>query len=600
MKKIDPKYAPADMRDVSEDAAAGKAGSPKIVAWGHQGPIRDALTRALGGEKNPTVSGDGVTHIASPSADHPGSIALLPAEEGLNPAHCLIASCANAGIILIDIKRGVDHVIRMQSVVFNHMGIEPLIAIVAGDSAYLSKIRFDEIADDFRAHAVLAGLAEFEILPLVPFKEAVSGDRDGVEPPVFSAARFFENAANELAQLTASDFRLAVDEVVRGENTRVSGTVLGGVVTPGDRVVALPSSGTTDVLAVEIDGVPHERAERGDTEISLSLDGDVDVAEGQVVAAADGRPELADQVSALLLWSDMAPMLPGRPYLIELAGQSTTAAITDLKFKESYDNLQQIAARRLHKGELGQVNMSFADELAFDAYERNPASGFFVLKDKMTGADAGFGLVRFGLRRATNIHRQAIELDAPARAAAKSQMPCCIWFTGLSGSGKSTIANAVEMRLHGMGRHTYILDGDNVRHGLNRDLGFKDADRVENIRRIGEVAKLMVDAGLIVMTAFISPFRSERRMARGLFREGEFIEVFVKTPLEICEARDPKGLYKKARAGQVANFTGIDSAYEPPEAADIVVDGGQDSVEQLVDDIIAKLNSRGLLKVRSE
>lgn len=292
-----------------------------------------------------------------------------------------------------------------------------------------------------------------------------------------------------------------------------------------------------------------------------------------IVSAAD-PPQVADQFEARLLWMSEHPMVAGRPYLLKLHAKEVTATVSAIKYREDVNNGAHLAARSLGLNEIGVVNISMSQAVAFEPYSVSRILGGFILIDKLSLETLGAGMIDFALRRANNIHWQALEIDRKARALIKHQKPCCIWFTGLSGSGKSTIANLLEKRLHAEERHTYILDGDNVRHGLNRDLGFTEADRVENIRRIAEVARLMVDAGLIVLVSFISPFSSERRMARELFADGEFVEVFVDTSLEECERRDPKGLYAKARRGELKNFTGIDSAYEPPEHPEVRLESG--------------------------
>ena len=310
-------------------------------------------------------------------------------------------------------------------------------------------------------------------------------------------------------------------------------------------------------------------AHRGDA-VTLTFAEEVDVSRGDILAsAAKTAPSVADQIAARIVWFDEEPMLPGRSYGIKCGCQTTTATISSLKYKLNVDNLDHVAGKTLELNEVGLCNLSTVKPLVFDPYADNAETGSFILIDRFTNATVAAGMIEFGLRRATNIQWQALSVDKGARANLKSQQPCVLWFTGLSGSGKSTIANMLEKRLHALGRHTYVLDGDNIRHGLNKDLGFTDADRVENIRRVAETAKLFVEAGLIVMVSFISPFRSERRMARELFQDGEFIEVYVDTPLEVCEARDPKGLYRKARAGLISNFTGIDSDYEVPEQAEL-------------------------------
>jgi bifunctional enzyme CysN/CysC len=329
--------------------------------------------------------------------------------------------------------------------------------------------------------------------------------------------------------------------------------------------------------------------------VTLVLEDDVDASRGDVIASASNRPEVTDQFAADLIWLGDEPMLPGRSYWLKCGSRTVIATVTSLKHKINVDTLEDAPGRQLDLNEIAVCNLSTSQPIVFLPYERNRSLGAFILIDKLTNETVGAGMIRFALRRAANLHWQALDIDRTARAIQKRQKPFCLWFTGLSGSGKSTIANALDRRLYSLGHHVFLLDGDNVRHGLNRDLGFTDADRVENIRRVAEVAKLMVDAGLIVMVSFISPFRSERRMARALFPESDFLEVFVDTPLSVCETRDVKGLYRRARAGEIKNFTGIDSAYEMPERPDIRVDTGQDAVDALVDAIIAELKRRELI-----
>jgi bifunctional enzyme CysN/CysC len=349
-----------------------------------------------------------------------------------------------------------------------------------------------------------------------------------------------------------------------------SGTIVGGRVKPGDKIAVAKSGRTSAVKRiVTMDGDLPE-ASAGEA-VTLTLADEIDISRGDVLCAANARAEVSDQFAAHFLWMAEEELLPGRQYLLKLATSTVPVQITELKHKVDVNNLDKLAAKTLHLNEIGYANFSLAQPLAFDPYAANRDMGGFILIDRFSNATVGAGMIDFGLRRATNVHWQALDVDKNARASLKHQKPAVLWFTGLSGSGKSTIANLVEGALLAQGRHTYLLDGDNVRHGLNRDLGFTDADRVENIRRVAEAAKLFVDAGLIVLVSFISPFRSERRMARELVGEGEFVEVFVDTPLEVCMARDPKGLYEKAKAGTIKNFTGIDSPYEPPERAELVV-----------------------------
>ena len=314
-----------------------------------------------------------------------------------------------------------------------------------------------------------------------------------------------------------------------------------------------------------------------------------------MIASADAPPQVADQFEAMVFWMSDDPMLRGRTYLLRAGTKVVGATIAPLKYKVNLETLEHVAANQLDLNEVGVCAIELSAPIAFDPYEENRETGGFVLIDRLTYDTVGAGLLRFALRRSQNVHWQSLEIDKQTRAAAKHQRPCVIWLTGLSGAGKSTIANLVERKLHARGCHTYLLDGDNVRHGLNKDLGFTDADRVENIRRVAEVAHLMLDAGLIVIVAFISPFASEREMARGLVDEGEFFEVFVDAPLELAEQRDPKGLYKKARSGELANFTGIDSPYEPPEQPALRLDTAALAPEEAADSVIALLEQSGVL-----
>ena len=354
-----------------------------------------------------------------------------------------------------------------------------------------------------------------------------------------------------------------------------------------------PSGRESKVARLVTHGGDLDRAIAGQA-ITLTLADEIDVSRGDVVCAVDAPTSVADQFRATIVWMNDAPMLPGRSYLLKIGARTASATVGHIRHKVDVNTLEELAARQLELNEIGVCNLSTDRPIAFDCYAENRDTGGFILIDRLTDNTVGAGLLHFALRRAQNIHVQAVDVDKLARAGKKGQKPCILWFTGLSGAGKSTIANLVEKHLHALGRHTYLLDGDNVRHGLNKDLGFTDAERVENIRRVAEVAKLMVDAGLIVLVSFISPFRSERRIARGLVEAGEFVEIFVDAPLAVAEARDPKGLYRKARRGELPHFTGIDSPYEAPEAAELRLDTTRLSVEQAAEAIIDHLRQAGV------
>jgi bifunctional enzyme CysN/CysC len=367
-----------------------------------------------------------------------------------------------------------------------------------------------------------------------------------------------------------------------------SGTVASGVVAVGDEVLVAASRKPAVVRRIVTMDGDLERAVAGQA-VTLVLDREVDISRGDVLAHPGAVPEFSNQFQARLIWMNDEPAYPGRSYLLKIGTQLVPATITGLKFRTNVNTLEKGAAKTLELNEVGTVTVATDKPIAFDPYKDNSLAGGFILIDRISNRTLGAGTIDFGLRRAQNLTYQSFDVNRQVRAQMKAQTPRIVWFTGLSGSGKSTIANLIEKRLTAEGRHAYILDGDNVRHGLNKDLGFTDTDRIENIRRVAEVAKLMADAGLIVLVSFISPFRNERRMAREIAGDIDFLEVFVDTPLEVCEARDPKGLYAKARAGQIKNFTGIDSAFEPPERADVVLHGGEYDPVELADELYGRL-----------
>ena len=377
--------------------------------------------------------------------------------------------------------------------------------------------------------------------------------------------------------------RFLVTEVE--SSNRVRGNLVSGQLSKDDSIVTAPSGHQTSILAMETGGSSCVSID-AEAELKLDLTYSVNLNPGDILAAADVSPEFADQFEAQIEWLGENELLPGRTYSLQAIGGESEATVSRLKYRIDRDSNQQIAAKTLASNDTGVVNIALTRPIVYDSASICPATGAFTLFEKGTDTIAAKGAIRHGLRRASNVHWQALDVDKQSRAAIKQQTPKIIWLTGLSGSGKSTIANLIEKKLIAKGRHSYLLDGDNVRHGLNKDLGFTDADRVENIRRVSETAKLMLDAGLIVITSFISPFRAERDMARTLFSENEFIEVFVDASLDICEQRDPKGLYKKARAGEIKNFTGLDSPYENPLKPEIVIDTVELTVEQAADLII--------------
>jgi bifunctional enzyme CysN/CysC len=507
------------------------------------------------------------------------------------------ASECSLAVILVDARKGLLTQTRRHSHIVQLLGIRHVVlAVNKMDLVDFSEARFREIEGAYRTFAETLGIPHVTCIPVA----ARLGDNIaalGTRMPWYkgpSLLAFLEEVDTGSAD-EAQPFRLPVQWVNRpnADFRGFSGTVASGRIEPGTAVAVLPSARVTSVARiVTFDGDKAE-ARTGDA-VTLTLQDEVDISRGDVIVVHDDRPEVADQVSAHIVWMGDEPLLPGRPYIIELATQSATATVTAIKYKINVDNLDHIAGRQLELNEIALCNLSFSKPLVFEPYEHSRVLGGFILIDKITNATVAAGMVRFALRRAENVHWQSLDINRAVRASLKHQEPKCLWFTGLSGSGKSTVANLIEKRMHALGRHTYLLDGDNVRHGLNRDLGFTDADRVENIRRVAEVARLMVDAGLIVLVSFISPFRAERRMARDLFSPGDFLEVYVDTPLEVCEKRDPKGLYAKVRKGMIKNFTGIDSDYEPPEHAEIRLDTVRNSPEELVEQVLALLsNSSG-------
>ncbi|VWC09370.1 adenylylsulfate kinase [Burkholderia lata] len=503
------------------------------------------------------------------------------------------ASTADLAVILIDARKGVLTQTRRHSHLVALIGIKRVVlAINKMDLVDYDRAVFERIDADYRAFAAELGLAEIVSIPM----SALRGDNviaPSARMPWYAGPTLMQHLDTlPLAARVTRDepFRLPVQWVNRPHlNFRgYAGSIASGEIRVGERVRVLPSGKESRVASVITQRGASDIARAGDA-VTLTLADEIDISRGDMIARADAPPEVADQFEATLVWMHDEPLLPGRPYLVKLGTQTVGATCATPKYKIDVNTREHLAARTLALNEIGVCNLSFDRPVAFDPYDRNRHTGGFIVIDRFTNDTVGAGMLHFALRRAHNVHWQAVDVDRAARAAQKAQTPRIVWLTGLSGAGKSTIANLVEKRLHALGKHTYLLDGDNVRHGLNRDLGFTEADRVENIRRVAEVARLMLDAGLITLVSFISPFRAERDMARALVGPDEFVEVFVDTPLAVAEGRDPKGLYKKARRGELKHFTGIDSPYEPPTQPELRVDTVAESPEEAADRIVAYL-----------
>jgi bifunctional enzyme CysN/CysC len=492
------------------------------------------------------------------------------------------ASTADLAVVLVDARKGILTQTRRHSYICSLLGIRSIVlAINKIDLVEFSEEVFHRIVADYLSFATTLN---FSLIVPIPMS-ARYGDNITVtseRTPWYDGLPLLDHLETvELAQSTPPLLlRFPVQWVNRPnpDFRGFTGTVASGRVAVGDNVVVASSGQASRIERIVTFDGDRDSATAGEA-VTLMLADEVDVARGDVLAQPHDRPEVADQFAAHLLWMSEESLLPGRSYLLRIGTKTLPARVTTLKHKIDVNTLEQRPGRTLDLNEIGFCNLSTAMPVAFDAYADNRRTGAFILIDRFTNATAGAGLIAFGLRRATNIHRQSHLVDKTARAALNHQMPCLLWFTGLSGSGKSTLANLVEKALHERGIHTMMLDGDNIRHGVNRDLGFTDADRVENIRRVGEIAKLFIESGLVVLSCFISPFRAERDMVRELFDPAEFVEIFVDVPLEECVRRDPKGLYAKALAGGIRNFTGIDSPYEAPEAPDIHVAGAQEKSE---------------------
>ncbi|PZO80073.1 MAG: adenylyl-sulfate kinase [Mesorhizobium amorphae] len=508
------------------------------------------------------------------------------------------ASTADLAVILIDARKGVLTQTRRHSFIASLLGIKHVVLAVNK----IDLVGFDEgvfrgIVEDYLSFASALGFRSVVPIPLsARFGDNVSERSENT--PWFEGPTLIEHleGVDVSEGGEARPFRMPVQWVNRPDLDfrGFAGTIASGGVAVGDTVAVAGSGRTSRVRNIVTYDGDRENAVAGEA-VTLTLEDEVDVSRGDVLAAADARPEVADAFAAHLIWMHDVPLVPGRAYLLKLGTRTVPASVSAIQHLIDVNSFAQLPAERLELNAVAVVDVALAEPIAFEAYAQNRMGGAFILIDRLSNQTVGAGTVLFGLRRASNVHRHAMDVTKATRAGLKGQKPALLWFTGLSGAGKSTIANLVEKRLAALGRHTMVLDGDNLRHGLNRDLGFTDADRVENIRRAGESGRLLVEAGLIAIASLISPFRADRDGVRALLGTGEFIEVHVHAPLEVAEARDPKGLYRKARAGEIANFTGISSPYEAPEHAEIVLDTGAASAEACAEQVIDYLRLKGHL-----
>ncbi|MFC3101915.1 sulfate adenylyltransferase subunit CysN [Altererythrobacter lauratis] len=582
-----------DSKMIFEDQLAALEADSKRV--GTQGDAIDfaLLVDGLAAEREQGITID-VAYRFFTTEKRKFIVADTPGHEQYTRNMVTGASTADLAVILIDARKGVLTQTRRHSFLAHLVGIRHIVlAVNKMDLVDYDQSTFEHIVADYRSFAKSIGITDFTPIPISGFKgdnitNAPSPNTPWYDGP--SLINHLETVEVDNTTAQAQPFRMPVQWVNRPnlDFRGFSGLITSGTVKPGDAVRIVPSGKTSTVKSiVSFDGELDE-AVAGEA-VTICLADEVDCSRGNVIAAAGNPPESADQFEANIIWMSDDDLIPGRAYWLKLATQTVSATIAQPKYEIDVNSMEHLAAKTLKLNGIGVAEVTTDKPIVFEPYEASRSLGGFILIDKLTNATVGAGMINFSLRRAQNVHWQALEITREQHAAMKNQKPAVLWFTGLSGSGKSTIANMVEKKLHRMNRHTFLLDGDNVRHGLNKDLGFTEADRIENIRRVGEVAKLMADAGLIVITAFISPFRAEREMVRAMLPEGEFFEIHIDTPLEVAEARDVKGLYQKAREGKLKNFTGIDSPYEKPENPEIRIDTTAMTVEQAADLIIDRL-----------
>ena len=588
-----------DSKMLFEDQLAAMESDSK--KWGTQGGDIDfaLLVDGLAAEREQGITID-VAYRFFSTDRRKFIVADTPGHEQYTRNMVTGASTADVAVILMDARKGVLTQTRRHSYLVSLIGIRQVVlAINKMDLVDYDEATCRRIDADYREFAAQIGLTNITTIPLSGLKGDNIASRSSAMPWYDGPAlmEYLETCPIDDMRLQREPLRLPVQWVNRPnlDFRGFCGLLASGSVRPGDRVRVQPSGRESVVARIVGQGGDRALAVAGES-VTLTLRDEVDISRGDVISAAEAPAEVADQFECNLVWMDDEPLLPGRPYLLKLGARTVNATVTEIKHKVNVNTLEHTASKTLALNEIGVCNLALDRAVAFDPYAVNRDMGGFILIDRLSNHTVGAGMLHFALRRAHNIHLQALDVDKAARAALLGQKPVVLWFTGLSGAGKSSIANLVTKKLYAMGRHTYLLDGDNVRHGLNRDLGFTDADRVENIRRVAEVSKLMVDAGLIVITSFISPFRAERDMARRLLETGEFVEVFVDVPLEVAESRDVKGLYAKARRGQLPHFTGIDSPYEAPEAPEIHLPAAQISLEQAADRVVDKLREMGVVK----
>jgi bifunctional enzyme CysN/CysC len=566
--------------------------------WGTQGEHLDLalLVDGLAAEREQGITID-VAYRFFSTERRKFIVADTPGHEQYTCNMVTGASTADAAVLLVDARKGVLTQTRRHSFLVSMLGIRHIVvALNKMDLVEYSEKVFERIRDDYLAFVEHLGIRDITFIPMSAFRGDNVLQRSERMPwyggPTLMG--YLESVEVDGEHMKPAPFRLPVQWVNRPDLDfrGFAGTIAAGEIRPGDRVRVQPSGRESTVARiVTLDG-DLSQAVAGQS-VTLTLTDEIDISRGDLISAAQSPAQVADQFEAKIVWMNDEPLLRGRSYLLKIGTNTVTASITEIKHQVNVNTMERLAAKTLELNAIGACAIHLDRPIGFDPYTENRDTGGFILIDRISNATVGAGMIRFALRRSHNVHLQHLDVDKQARARMNHQQPCVVWFTGLSGSGKSTVANLVEKRLHAAGHRTYLLDGDNVRHGLNKDLGFTDADRVENVRRIGEVARLMVDAGLIVLTAFISPFRAERRLARSMVEAGEFVEVHIDVPLEEAERRDPKGLYRKARRGDLKNFTGIDSEYQAPEHAELRLPTAELSAEEAADHVIATLRVLG-------